>query len=119
MASFTILAPTIPTAWRGEAFLLQLEDDGDAVDPVVWSLQAGTLPSWLSLTADAGQLRSTRVPDDAVLEPITITVRATDQESDFDDIVLVIPVDRRQQSSNVAVAGVALGVIPAGRPSIS
>ena len=83
MADLRIISQTLPLAFAGDAYSVRLQALG-GTPPYTWSLQAGTLPTGLSLDGTSGELTAaistllaTEVGDHSLTFRVTDNVAAT------------------------------------------
>lgn len=103
----------IPTAVRGVDFSFGLGLQGDAEEPVNWTISAGALPPGFALASPTGltnSIAASPVAADCPEGTYNFTVRAVDNATEEDSVALSIVVTRTQQPSNVLVAAVGAGL---------
>lgn len=72
-----VLLGDLPNATNGAAYSARLTFGGDFVTPVIAGLQSGSLPAWMTATADATGITYSGTPS-AVASAVSFTPKATD-----------------------------------------
>lgn len=111
--AFAIATPVVPAAVRGQAFVLNFTTTGSPVGEVTWAVAAGvTLPPGFDFSAIAAQLACPLgVLPTCPEGTYSITIEATDETPETEDVTFDVVVTRTLGQSNAAVSARQLGII--------